>query len=163
FTAGDAGVHTFANLVTMTHAGAQTLRVDDGQLLATLTVTVSPAAFRRLALSAPGSVAAGGAFSVTVAAQDQYQNAITGYAGTVHFTSSDGQAALPADYTFLAGDQGVHTFSAGVVLKTSGGRSVTVADAGAPVVFGSALVTVSPSSPRQFLIAGPVQAAAGRA
>ena len=36
----------------------------------------------------------------------------TGYTGTVHFTSSDAQAVLPANYTFTAGDTGVHTFTA---------------------------------------------------
>ena len=49
--------------------------------------------------------------NVTVTAQDAYGNTATGYTGTVHFTSSDGQAVLPADYTFAAGDNGTHTFT----------------------------------------------------
>ena len=34
-----------------------------------------------------------------------------GYTGTVHFTSSDTAAVLPANYTFVAGDNGVRTFT----------------------------------------------------
>src|SRR5579864_800260 len=36
---------------------------------------------------------------------------LTGYTGTVHFTSSDAQAVLPADYTFVPSDAGSHQFS----------------------------------------------------
>ena len=46
----------------------------------------------------------GQAFSVT--ARDPYNNTATGYVGTVHFTSSDGQAVLPANYMFTSGDAG---------------------------------------------------------
>ena len=34
---------------------------------------------------------------------DRFELADTGYTGTVHFTSTDGQAVLPANYTFTAG------------------------------------------------------------
>jgi len=48
---------------------------------------------------------------VTVTAFDQYGNIATGYTGTVHFGSSDGQAVLPApDYTFAGADEGFHAF-----------------------------------------------------
>ena len=59
-------------------------------------------------------------------AKDAYGNVATGYTGTVHFTSSDAAAALPADYAFTAADKGVHTFS--VTFQTAGSQSVTVAD-----------------------------------
>ena len=49
-----------------------------------------------------------------------------GYTGTVHFTSSDAQAGLPADYTFTAADAGSHTFT--VTLKTAGTQSITATD-----------------------------------
>ena len=53
-------------------------------------------------------------------------HATAAYTGTVQFTSSDGQAVLPANYTFSAADQGVHTFSA--TLKTADSQSVTATD-----------------------------------
>ncbi len=46
--------------------------------------------------------------------------------GTAHFTSSDIQAVLPANYTFTGVDAGVHVFS--VTLKTAGSQSITATD-----------------------------------
>src|SRR5205807_403080 len=61
--------------------------------------------------SAPASSSAGTRFSITITALDAFNQVITGYTGTVHFTSTDPQAVLPGDYTFTAADAGVHTFS----------------------------------------------------
>ncbi len=80
---------------------------------------------------------------MTVTAQDQYFNTATTYPGTVQFTSTDGQAVLPADYTFVPGDNGVHTFS-GVILGTVGVQSITATDADDALIAGtSPNVTVS--------------------
>ena len=69
-------------------------------------------------------------------ARDAFGNTATGYTGTVHFTSSDAQATLPADYTFTAGDTGVHTFTA--TLKTAGTQSLTATDTVDSSITGSA-------------------------
>src|SRR5207248_303029 len=103
-----------------------------------------------LAVSAPTAATAGSALNVTVAAKDASGNTATGYTGTVHFTSSDGHAVLPADYTFTAADAGVHTFS--VTLKTAGSRSVTATDTAAATITGSASVTVNPTGSSATLI-----------
>jgi hypothetical protein len=66
--------------------------------------------------------------AVTVTARDQYANVAADFAGTVTFASGDALADLPADYTFTAADQGVHTFQP--VLKTAGSQSFTVTSAG---------------------------------
>ncbi|MEI6608062.1 MAG: autotransporter-associated beta strand repeat-containing protein, partial [Verrucomicrobiota bacterium] len=76
----------------------------------------------------PGSLTAGVAGSVTVMAQAANGNIITTYTGTVHFTSSDLQAGLPVDYTFVPGDNGIHTFTSDVTLKTAGTQSITATD-----------------------------------
>jgi uncharacterized protein (TIGR03437 family) len=81
----------------------------------------------RLTVSGFANPATAGASSTfTVAAQDSGGNSLTGYTGTVAFGSSDTQAALPANYTFVAGDGGVHQFSA--TLKTAGTQSITATD-----------------------------------
>jgi hypothetical protein len=101
-----------------------------------------------LGLSAPANSTAGAAFGVTVTALDVNNNPAAGYTGTVHFTSSDGQAVLPADYTFTAADAGAHTFTGGVTLKTTGSQTVTVTDRAGSSITGSAGVTVtSPAAP----------------
>ncbi|HXJ43286.1 MAG TPA: Ig-like domain-containing protein [Bryobacteraceae bacterium] len=82
-------------------------------------------------------ITAGTAGTVTVAAKDGAGNTVTGYTGTVQFTSTDGQAVLPANYTFVAGDNGTHTFTNGVTLKTSGSRSITATDTVTGTITGS--------------------------
>ena len=62
----------------------------------------------------------------TVTAYDAYGNVATGYTGTVHFTSSDGQASLPANATIMPEDLGTVTFA--VTLKTAGTQSITATD-----------------------------------
>jgi hypothetical protein len=99
-------------------------------------------------------VTAGTAFSVTVTALDANNNVFPGYLGTVHFTSDDNQADLNGDYTFTAGDAGVHTFTNGVTLKTAGNKTVTVSDTVSPALTGSATVTVLPTDAARFTITG---------
>lgn len=132
FTPADAGRRTFSG-VTLLTSGTQSVTVVDParpELTDTLEVEVSTGAAATLALSAlPVEVAAGAAQSLTVTARDGFGNIVTGYTGTVRFESDDPEATLPADYTFVPGqDAGQHTFS--VTLVTSGARSVTVRDAG---------------------------------
>ncbi len=64
-------------------------------------------------------------------------NTATGYTGTIHFTSSDPTATLPADYPFVAGDAGAHTFPNGVVFHTAGMQSVTATDTTTGTITGS--------------------------
>ena len=99
-------------------------------------ITVNPAAastFVVTGFTSPVTAGTSGMFSVT--AKDPYNNTATGYVGTVHFTSSDGQAALPANYTFTSGDSGVHTFSG--TLKTAGTESITATDTVTSSITGS--------------------------
>src|SRR5207237_9222685 len=67
-------------------------------------ITVSAGAATHFAVSAPSSATAGSAFNFTVTAQDQFNNTATAYGGTVHFTSSDGLAVLPANSTLSSSD-----------------------------------------------------------
>jgi hypothetical protein len=68
----------------------------------------------------------GVAGTIRVTAVDAYGNRVSGYTGTVHFTSSDAKAKLPANYKFKATDAGTHVFS--VTLKTAGTQSVRAPD-----------------------------------
>ncbi|MFI5284115.1 MAG: FG-GAP repeat domain-containing protein [Candidatus Dormibacterales bacterium] len=55
----------------------------------------------------------------------------------------DPQATMPADYQFLAGDHGVHTFTNGVMLRTAGTDQITVTDTNNSSITGSTNVNVS--------------------
>src|SRR5262249_54240825 len=84
-----------------------------------------------------------------------------GYRGTVHFTSTDPLALLPADYTFTKSDAGVHTFN-NVTLEKAGTQTVTVTDKASSAVSGtSGPVTVTPAAATHFLITAPASVTKG--
>ena len=131
FTGGDNGVHTFTNAYTLKTAGSRTAhrhrhrhrldhrhqRRNHRQPGRRSDASTSPR---------PGLGTAGSCRERDDHRRDAFGNVATGYTGTVHFTSSDGAATLPADYTFTGGDNGVHTLS--VTLKTAGSQTVTATD-----------------------------------
>jgi hypothetical protein len=95
----------------------------------------------QLQITAPASVTAGTSFTITVTALTA-GNGLDGlYTGTVHFSSSDGLAGLPANYTFTKADMGSHTFS--VTLNSTGTQTVTVKDKAHKTIEGTASVTVN--------------------
>jgi hypothetical protein len=96
----------------------------------------------QFSVAGPSSTQAAASFSLTVTATDPFGSVVGNYTGTVHFTSTDAQATLPSDYTFILGDAGSHTFS-GVVLKTAGTQTITVTDAGQSDTNGSIAIKVT--------------------
>lgn len=106
-----------------------------------------------LVLTFPSAVGAGDATTATVTAYDSNYNVATGYTGTTHFTATDGAATLPLDYTFTAGDAGVHTFTGGFTLQAPGSQVVTATDTVAPTITGTRGVVVGPSTPTGLLAA----------
>jgi hypothetical protein len=104
--------------------------------------------------SVPSSTTAGTAFTLKLTARDPYGNTATGYSGTVHFSSSDGKAVLPANYTFTSSDAGSHTCS--VTLKTAGRQSVTASDTITSSITGTASgIVVNPAAAAKFLLTAP--------
>jgi hypothetical protein len=155
------GVGTFS--ATLITTGSQTIAATDTVNPAITgtsgAITVGSAEATHYSVAAPGSSIAGNAFSFTVTALDQFNNTATAYAGTVHFTSTDGNATLPVDATLT---NGVGTFSA--TLKTEGGQTISAADtATASIVGTSAAISVSAASGTHFVITAPATATAGSA
>jgi uncharacterized delta-60 repeat protein len=141
FTAADQGAHVFS--ATLWTPGTQSLFVTD-TLTASLTASQSGIVVQRtwathFSISAPASVTSGVAFGITVMALDAYGGVVAYYyLGTVHATCSDPSATLPANYTFVAADMGVHSFT-GLVLRTKGVQTLTITD----VLFGTIFGTIS--------------------
>jgi hypothetical protein len=157
FTAADAGVHTFS--ATLETPGSQWIHVaDPTQTLAAGNVAGIVVNAPAIHISGPASTMAGAMFNFTVEATDSSGRVLTGYAGTVHFMSSDGQAVLPADYTFTTADAGVHTF--GAALKTAGGQSITATDT-AYGTHAASSVSVSALAANHLGISTPATYAAG--
>jgi hypothetical protein len=121
------GQGTFS--ATLIKAGAQTITATDtttATITGTLSVTVRAAAAAQMLLTTPKTTTALTPFPVTVTLVDAFGNMATSYRGTVHFTSSDLLATLPADTAFTAADGGKHQFS--VTLVTPPGETVSVRD-----------------------------------
>jgi len=127
----------------------------------TSTVTIAHASpFQLTVTPANAFTIAGTAEAFTARVLDRYGNTATGYTGTVHFTSDDLIATLPADYTFTAADAGVHTFN--VTLKTAGVETVTVSDTVALSLAGAASWRVNAAPAVSCIISqGPASATAG--
>jgi hypothetical protein len=95
------------------------------------------------AVTAPASATHGVAFNFSVTAIDQFGNQVTDYHFTVHITSTDSAAILPADFTYMVGDAGTHTFVA--TLNTVGSWTITASEVGAanPVTGTTGTITVN--------------------
>lgn len=133
----DGGQHAFD--VALRTAGTRTIGaevVSHTGINATRTIAVQPAAVSALSVTGmTNPVQAGTAGAVTVRSIDAFGNAVPAYFGTVHFTSSDPAAILPADAAFTGGDNGARGFV--VTLKTAGTRSITATDTSTASITGS--------------------------
>ncbi len=163
FTGGDAGSHTFS--VTLTTNGAQSITATDTVTAsitgtANTTVNAAPQVATHFSVTAPANVTNGVPFNVTVTALDASNATVTGYTGTVHFTSSSA-GTLPSDYTFTGGDAGSHTFS--VTLTTNGAQSITATDTVTASITGTGNTTVNaaPQVATHFSVTAPASVTNG--
>jgi hypothetical protein len=165
FTLADAGTRTFTNGVTYVTSGTQTVTATDtvtNTITGSANTLVSAATATHLSVVAPASATAAIGFNFSVTALDQFNNTATGYTGTVHFTSTDGAANLPINYTFTGGDAGAHTFSA--TLNTVGNQTITATDTVTNTINGtSSNISVSPGAATHFAVSAPASATAGSA
>ena len=116
----------------------------------------TPAQFQ---ISGGLTLSTGQQFDMPATLQSDSGAANVGYTGTVHFTSTDPLAILPADYTFNFADAGFHRFIA--TLKTAGTQSITMTDTKLPLVTGKANYTVNVPGAANFTVAAPANAVPG--
>ena len=146
FVSGDNGVRVFTG-VTLNTVGTQSITVTD-TVTPSITgtqsgITITSATAAALVVSGyPSPRAAGLAGSVTVTAKDAFNNTVPNYVGTIQFSSTDGSASLPANYTFTAGDNGVRTFTNGVTMNTVGVQSITATDTVTSITGTQSAITV---------------------
>src|SRR5205807_1255558 len=119
-------------------------------------VAVVAAAANHFGVTAPNNATAGTAFTFTVTALDPFNNTDTGYAGTVHFTSTDGAATLPANSTL---SNGAGTFSA--TFRTAGHQTLTATDTVTSSITGTANLTTDEGHVTHFAVSAPGGALAG--
>ncbi len=123
-------------------------------------ITVVPPATASFSVAAnPHVIPAGSAVVLEVAALDAKSNVIPSFNGTIHFTSSDAQASLPADAMLT---NGIGFFTA--ILKTAGLQTFGVSDlANGGATGTSAPITVTPGAATHFGVSAPAAAVTGNA
>jgi hypothetical protein len=106
----------------------------------TFEVTDSPDATHFLIRTLP-RVYDGEPTKFLVVALDESNRVVPNYNGTVTFTTTDGHATMPAQYTFTDADYGTHIFSAR--FETVGSQKITVTENGSASVLGTVAVDVA--------------------
>jgi hypothetical protein len=106
---------------------------------------------------------AGDALAVTLTVLGPDGNPAPGFRGTLHVTSTDAIAVLPADITFTAAEAG--TKQVMVTLKTAGVSTLTATDmTGKANASGSASLNVQPAAAHSYQLSSlPASAIAGEA
>jgi hypothetical protein len=85
---------------------------------------------------------------------DAYGNTAAGYSGTIRFASTDAQATLPSNYTFMAADAGVHMFA--VTFKTAGTQTVSATDTVTASITGTSNATgVAAAAASRMTVSAP--------
>jgi hypothetical protein len=161
---GDQTGHTSA-AITPTATTSYQLTAVNGSATAnqTVMVTVGPTSASAIKVEPASSTpTAGDQLAVTVTALASNGKAAPGFRGTVHMTSTDAKAVLPADFTFAAADAGVKHVM--VTLETAGTSTLTATDTTAKAgVQGSASLTVRPGAASTFTLSAlPATASAGQ-
>ena len=148
---------TLKTAVGQTITSTDTVAVSITGTSNSINVTGPPAT--HFSVVAPANDTAGTSFSFTLSALDASNNLVTNYAGTVYFTSTDGQAVLPATSTLT---NGTGTFSA--TLKTVGGQTITATDAAAASITGTSnSINVTGPPATHFSLTAPANATVGTA
>ena len=167
FTPNDEGDVLVAGLEWRT-AGTQWLRVTDVEE-ASLTdeqpgIIVEPAPASQLDVTGITSpIEVYESSDITLTARDEYGNVDTAYIGTVTLFSDDPHATLPANYTFLASDAGVVTWSDGVEFGSDGTFYVAAEDLAQSSISGAQTgIVVEPLPADEFELVGfPATVTAG--
>ena len=121
-------------------------------------ITINPAALASFTISAPPTPVVAGedfdATDITVTALDADLNTVEDYTGTVSWSSTDESAELPADYTFVAGDNGEKVFDAAdFILKTVGEEGTqTITVTAGTVSETSDPITVTPATASEWTV-----------
>ena len=106
-------------------------------------------------VSGPSPMVGCTGYPITVEARDAYGFRAIGYRGTIHLTSSDAAATLPANHSYVAGDTGTYAFP-GVILRTPGTQSITATDVATGSIVGTMSgipVTTGPAT--SLILSGP--------
>ena len=162
---GDDGTHFFTNGATLVTAGAQTITaadlVNSAIAATTNSINVTAAAAKNFTVSAPPTRR-----RERASMSRSRRSTSTATSPPVIAAPCRSPGALgpivPANYTFAATDNGVHTFVAGVTLDAVGAQTVSATDTVNSAITGTSnSITVSPAAATHFGVSAPASATAG--
>jgi len=118
-------------------------------------ILVTPGPYDHFTIATPPTALTGVAFYAMVSARDQYENIITSYAKTVHVSSSDTTAVLPANFALTGGSKQIS-----IKFRTPGTQTISLTDTGTALTGTSSNISVG-LAPALFVITGPAHPVAG--
>jgi len=135
FTTGDAGVHTFINVLTFNVSGWYMVNVTDtsdtsatGSYTDVMAID-TPQVIDHFTVQITSETIAQLRVNVRVTAWNQYGRIFHEYTGTVNMTTNaSGTYSLPGNYTFRSSEGGVHDFLGNVTWYDAGIYNLTVMD-----------------------------------
>lgn len=137
---------------TLTHSGNTFITASDSIATsvsgASSPVSVAVGPLTHFAVLSPVAATAGTKSLLLIAARDAFNNTYTPYSGTVHMTSGDPAAVLPANFTLVSGQSSGKS----VTLETSGNILITATDVTTSSITGSTTCVVAPAPPTHFLL-----------
>jgi Putative Ig domain/Kelch motif/Galactose oxidase, central domain len=142
------GTGTFS--ITLKTASGETVTATD-TAMASITgassgINVAPGPATHLIINAPATASAGLVINFGVGAQDAYGNVASNYAGIVHISTNDAQAAPPANTTLTGGGGNFP-----ITLKTIQSTTITATDTMTASITGSSSpITVTSNSATHF-------------
>lgn len=160
----DGGSHVFT--VYFRTPGTQSITVSGVDILASpasQSTVVSPGAAASVTLTpSTATPTAGIPLNATVSVNDATGNPMVGYSGTVRFASSQVSAVLPANYTFLPSENGVHVFPGAITLYQALSSTITVTDTSNPSITVTSTLAVGPNVATALAVAtAPLSPTAG--
>ena len=167
FVGADNGVHIFAGGATLITAGNQSVTATDttsSSIAGTAAISVTAAAATHFSVVASlASISSGTSDTLTITAQDQFNNTAAGYLGTINFTGTGGASFHPASYTFGPADGGTHVFVNDDTENTVGTQTVTATDSLTSSITGSNTISVTAGTATHFTVIAPAVTTAGNA
>jgi hypothetical protein len=144
------GAGTFS--ATLKASGNQTIMATD-----TVTASITGTSFAisasgpasHFSFSAQGAASTRRFFNMNVTALDASNNTSNGYNGTIHITSSDGTAILPANTTLQTGSGNFQ-----ITLETVGNQTVSATDTVTPSITGTSSAIVVTATPALTITSG---------
>ena len=137
----DNGDGTYSATVILTNTGAGNIIsavVESLPLSSTADITLNPAPAHDIIVAGVQTPQTyGDTQDVTITIKDDYGNVKTDYTGLVTFSSTDVDASVPADYTFLPADAGVKTIVGDLMFGKAGTFTLTASESGNPTITGS--------------------------